>query len=269
MISSVQLLHHVQLFVTPWTAAWQASLSITNSWSLIKLMSIGSVIPLNHLILCRVWCYGYPHMTDEDTGLKWFAQVTVFLSCDKRWTQVVWLRVWACNLSATGQTRSGRHLPSFCLESQCWALLALIHLFHGDSNALWKEGENSGLRCLCFSTLMIKTSSLSCFSCWVEGHGLWLCLCPKPPVHAPRMKQHPYLIPMDNRRLKTFILDQISQLTSLQETPSGSHLQRPPSQGRRNVYLHLWQCLTRLFMTFYSSCILLNTINSKARWHWW
>ena len=50
--SSVQLLSHVQLFATPWTAACQASLSITYSWSLIKLISIESVIPSNHLILC-------------------------------------------------------------------------------------------------------------------------------------------------------------------------------------------------------------------------
>ena len=42
----------VRLFVTPWTAAHQASLSITNSWSLFKLMSIESVMPSNHLILC-------------------------------------------------------------------------------------------------------------------------------------------------------------------------------------------------------------------------
>ena len=45
---------HIQLFVTPWTAACQASLSITNSWSLLKLMSIESVMPSNHLILCRL-----------------------------------------------------------------------------------------------------------------------------------------------------------------------------------------------------------------------
>ena len=51
--SSVQLLSRVQLFVTPWTAACQASLSITNSQSLLKLMSISSVIPSNHLILCH------------------------------------------------------------------------------------------------------------------------------------------------------------------------------------------------------------------------
>ena len=51
--SSVQSLSHVQLFATPWTAARQASLSITNSWSLLKLMSIESVMPSNHLILCH------------------------------------------------------------------------------------------------------------------------------------------------------------------------------------------------------------------------
>ena len=50
--SSVQLLSHVWLFLTPWTAACQASLSFTNSQSLLRLMSIESVMPSNHLILC-------------------------------------------------------------------------------------------------------------------------------------------------------------------------------------------------------------------------
>ena len=52
-LSSVQSLSCVWLFVTPWTAACQASLSITNSWSLTKPMSIESVMPSNHLILCH------------------------------------------------------------------------------------------------------------------------------------------------------------------------------------------------------------------------
>ena len=52
-LSSVQSLSRVRLFATPWTAARQASLSITNSRSLLKLMSIESVMPSNHLILCR------------------------------------------------------------------------------------------------------------------------------------------------------------------------------------------------------------------------
>ena len=53
MFSSVQPLSHVQLFATPWTTACQASLSITNSWSLPKLMSIKLVMPSNDLILCH------------------------------------------------------------------------------------------------------------------------------------------------------------------------------------------------------------------------
>ena len=53
MCSSVQLLSCVRLFATPWTAAHQASLSITNSRSLPKLMSTVSVMPSNHLILCH------------------------------------------------------------------------------------------------------------------------------------------------------------------------------------------------------------------------
>ena len=51
--SSVQLLSRVRLFATPWTATHQASLSITNFWSFLKLMSNESVMPSNPLILCR------------------------------------------------------------------------------------------------------------------------------------------------------------------------------------------------------------------------
>ena len=51
-ISSVQSLSHVGLFETPWTTACQASLSIINFWNLLKLISIESVMPSNHLILC-------------------------------------------------------------------------------------------------------------------------------------------------------------------------------------------------------------------------
>ena len=53
IFSSVQSLSRVRLFVTPWTTALQASLSITNPWSLPKPMSLESVMPSSHLILCR------------------------------------------------------------------------------------------------------------------------------------------------------------------------------------------------------------------------
>ena len=54
--SSAQSLSRVRLFATPWTATHQASLSITNSWNLLKLMAIESVMPSNHLILCHPLC---------------------------------------------------------------------------------------------------------------------------------------------------------------------------------------------------------------------
>ena len=53
LLTSVQLFIHVWLFATPWTAARQASLSITNSWDLLKLISSESVMPSNHVILCH------------------------------------------------------------------------------------------------------------------------------------------------------------------------------------------------------------------------
>ena len=52
MFSSVESLSCVQLFLTPWTAACQASLSITNSWNFLRLMSFELLMPSNHLILC-------------------------------------------------------------------------------------------------------------------------------------------------------------------------------------------------------------------------
>ena len=66
--SSVQSLSCVQLFATPWTAARQASLSITNSQSLLKLVSIEPMMPSNHLILCR------PHLLPPSI----FSSIRVF-----------------------------------------------------------------------------------------------------------------------------------------------------------------------------------------------
>ena len=76
-ISSVQLLSRVWLFATPWTAAHQASLSITNSQSLPKLISIELVMPSNHLILCRplfLLPLIFPSIrvfSNESSGMRW------------------------------------------------------------------------------------------------------------------------------------------------------------------------------------------------------
>ena len=68
--SSVQLLSRVWLFATPWTTARQASLSITNSWSLLKPMSTESVMLTNHLILCRPLLLS-PNPSQQKSLFQW------------------------------------------------------------------------------------------------------------------------------------------------------------------------------------------------------
>ena len=87
--SSVQLLCRVQLFATPWTAARQASLSITNSQSLLKLMSVESVMPSNHLILCR------PLLLPPSV----FPSIRVF--SDELVLLIRWPKYWSFNFSVS------------------------------------------------------------------------------------------------------------------------------------------------------------------------
>ena len=83
--NSVQSLSHVQLFVTRWTAALQASLSLTNSQSLLKLMSIRSVMPSNHLILC------HPLLIPRSI----FTSIRVF--SNKSVLRIRWPKYWSFN----------------------------------------------------------------------------------------------------------------------------------------------------------------------------
>ena len=85
--SSVQSLSRVQLFVTLWTAACQTSLSITNSWSLLKLMCIESVMPSNHLILYHPLLF-----------LPWiFPSIKVFSIGSV--LHIMWLKYWSFSFS--------------------------------------------------------------------------------------------------------------------------------------------------------------------------
>ena len=85
--SSVQLLSHARLFATPWTAAYQASLSITDSQSLPKLMSIELVMRSNHLILC------YPLLLQPSI----FPSIRVF--SNESVLRIRWLKSWSFRLS--------------------------------------------------------------------------------------------------------------------------------------------------------------------------
>ena len=86
-VSSVQSLSCVRFFATPWTAACQTSLSITNSWSLLKLMSIESMMPFNHLILCR------PLLLPPSI----FPSVRVF--SNESVLHIRWTKYWSFNFS--------------------------------------------------------------------------------------------------------------------------------------------------------------------------
>ena len=87
LLSSVQLLSPVWLFVTPWTAACQASLSFTNSQSLHKLMSIESVMPSNHLILCCPLLFPPP----IPASIRVFSNESVF--------RIRWPKYWSFSFS--------------------------------------------------------------------------------------------------------------------------------------------------------------------------
>ena len=90
-VQSVQLLSHVQLFATPWTAAHQASLSITNSQSLLILMSIESVMPSNHLTLC------HPLLLLPSV----FPSIRVF--SDESVLHMRWLKYWSFSISPSNE----------------------------------------------------------------------------------------------------------------------------------------------------------------------
>ena len=85
--SSVQSLSYVCLFVTPWTAAGQASLSITNSWSLPKLMSIQSVMPSNHQILSSSLLL----LPSIFPRIRVFSKESVL--------RIRWPKYWSCSIS--------------------------------------------------------------------------------------------------------------------------------------------------------------------------
>ena len=114
--SSVQSLSCAQLFATPWTAACQASLSITNSWSLLKLMSIELVMPSNHLILCHplllppaifpsIWVFSI----ESVLGTKWpkYWSVSFSISPSNEYSGLISFRIdWLDVLAVQGTLKS-------------------------------------------------------------------------------------------------------------------------------------------------------------------
>ena len=143
-VSSVQSLSHVRLFATPWIAARQASLSITNSWSSLRLTSIASVMPFSHLILCRP-LYLLPPIppsirvfSNESTlCIRWpkYWSFSFSINPSKEIPGLISFRMdWLDLLAATSKFRGEKKLPHF---SELWdSLLAndrTVHLgFNSD-----------------------------------------------------------------------------------------------------------------------------------------
>ena len=117
--SSVQLLSHVLLFATPWTAALQASLSITNSRSPSKPMSIESVMPSSHLILCR------PLLLP----LSIFPSIRVF--SNESALHIRWPNYWSFSFSISP---SNKHLGLISFRMDWLDLLAVKGLSRAFSN---------------------------------------------------------------------------------------------------------------------------------------
>ena len=139
MISSVQLLWHVWLFATSWTAACQASLSITNSRSLLKLKSIESVMPSNHLSLCR------PLLLPPSI----FSSIRIF--SNESVLHIRWPKYWSFSFSTSASIEySG--LISFrwtgCYSLQCKWLSRVFsnttvqkHQFFSTQLSLWSNSH--------------------------------------------------------------------------------------------------------------------------------
>ena len=92
--NSVQLLSHVQHFATPWNAAHQASLSITSSWSSLKLICIELVMPSNHLILCwplLILCWPLVLLPSILYSIRVFSNESVLL--------IKWPKYWSFSIS--------------------------------------------------------------------------------------------------------------------------------------------------------------------------
>ena len=100
-----QSLSHARFFAAPWTAAYQASLSITNSQSLLKLMSIESVMPSNHLILCQPLL-----LSSIFPSIRVFSKESVLL--------IRWPKYWSFSFSISPSSEYSR-LISFRIGSSC------------------------------------------------------------------------------------------------------------------------------------------------------
>ena len=157
IISSVQSFSHVSLFVTPWTAAHQASLSITNSQSLLKLMSMELVIPPNYLILCCPLLL----LPSVFPGIRVFSNESVLC--------IRWPKYWSFNFSISPSNEySG--LTSFRMN---WLDLFAVQ---GTLKNLLQKSQLKSINSLVLNFLY--SSNLTSIHDYWKNHSFdWMDLC--------------------------------------------------------------------------------------------
>ena len=135
--SSAQSLSHVQLFATPWTAACQASLSITNSQSLCKLMSIELAMPSNHLILLPPLIFPSIRVFSNESVLhiRWpqYWSFSFSISASNEYSRLISFRIDWLDLLAVQGTLKGllqhHSLKALVLQPSAFFIIQLSHLY--------------------------------------------------------------------------------------------------------------------------------------------
>ena len=164
--SSVQLLSCVQLFANPWTPACQASLSITNSWILLRLKSIESVMPSNHLILYRSLLL-LPSI---------FPSISVF--SNESILCIRWPKYWSFSISP-----SNEYSGLICFRMDWLDLLAV----QGTLKSLLQHHSSKASICQCSAFFIVhvshlymttgKTIALTIQNCWESDVSCFRLCC--------------------------------------------------------------------------------------------
>ena len=153
VVSSVQSLSHVWLLVTPWTAVCQASLSFTNSWSLLKLRSFESMMPSNHLILCHPLLFlpsVFPSIrvfsTNSALGISWpkYWSFSFNIIPSNEYSELISLRIdWFDLLVVQGTLKSllqHHHLKASIIRHSAFFMVQRSHSYYWKNHSLdWTE----------------------------------------------------------------------------------------------------------------------------------